>query len=58
MMGTILYGPRDVRCEEVPEPKIVHPTDAIIRLSATCIWIRSVALPRAERRHGADGDGA
>jgi threonine dehydrogenase-like Zn-dependent dehydrogenase len=37
MLGTILYGPRDVRCVEVPEPKILHPTDAIIRLSATCI---------------------
>ena len=37
MLGTILYGPGDVRCEEVPEPKILHPTDAIIRLSATCI---------------------
>jgi len=37
MLGTILYGPRDVRCEEVPEPKIQHPTDAIIRLSASCI---------------------
>jgi len=37
MLGTILYGPGDVRCEEVPEPKILHPTDAIIRLSATCV---------------------
>ena len=37
MLGTVLRGPRDVRCEEVPEPKIVKPTDAIIRLSATCI---------------------
>ena len=37
MMGTILYGPGDVRCEQVPEPKILNPTDAIIRLSATCI---------------------
>jgi hypothetical protein len=33
----MLYGPRDVRCEEVAEPKILKPTDAIIRLSATCI---------------------
>jgi threonine dehydrogenase-like Zn-dependent dehydrogenase len=33
----MLYGPRDVRCEEVPEPKILKDTDAIIRLSATCI---------------------
>ena len=37
MLGTVLYGPRDVRCEEVAEPKILKPTDAIIRLSASCI---------------------
>ena len=37
MKGAILHGPRDLRCEEVPEPKILKPTDAIIRLSATCI---------------------
>jgi threonine dehydrogenase-like Zn-dependent dehydrogenase len=37
MKGTILYGARDVRCEEVPEPKILKPTDAIIRLSASCV---------------------
>jgi threonine dehydrogenase-like Zn-dependent dehydrogenase len=37
MLGTILHGACDVRCEEVPEPKILKPTDAIIRLSATCI---------------------
>ena len=37
MKATLLYGPRDVRCEEVDEPKIQKPTDAIIRLSATCI---------------------
>jgi threonine dehydrogenase-like Zn-dependent dehydrogenase len=37
MLATILYGARDVRCEEVAEPNIQKPTDAIIRLSATCI---------------------
>jgi threonine dehydrogenase-like Zn-dependent dehydrogenase len=37
MQGTMLYGPRDVRFEDRPEPKIVLPTDAIISLSATCI---------------------
>src|SRR5579864_1443079 len=37
MRGTILYGAHDVRCEEVPEPQIDQPTDAIIRLSASCI---------------------
>ena len=37
MLGTILHGPRDVRCDELPEPKILKPTDAIIRLAASCI---------------------
>ncbi len=37
MKGTILYGPRDVRFEERDEPKIIEPTDAIIRISATCV---------------------
>jgi threonine dehydrogenase-like Zn-dependent dehydrogenase len=37
MLGTMLYGPRDIRLEERPEPKIQKPTDAIIRLAASCI---------------------
>ncbi|MBF0863004.1 zinc-dependent alcohol dehydrogenase family protein [Gluconobacter kanchanaburiensis] len=37
MLGTVLYGPRDVRCEEVPEPQIIEPTDAIIKLAASCV---------------------
>jgi len=37
MLGTMLYGPGDVRFEERPEPRIEKPTDAIIKLSATCI---------------------
>jgi threonine dehydrogenase-like Zn-dependent dehydrogenase len=37
MRGTVLYGPRDVRSEERPEPTIVEPTDAVIRLSAACV---------------------
>src|SRR5438309_5948864 len=37
MRGTMLYGPRDIRSEDRPEPTIIQPTDAILRLSATCI---------------------
>jgi threonine dehydrogenase-like Zn-dependent dehydrogenase len=37
MLATVLHGPRDVRVETVPQPSIVEPTDAIIRLAATCI---------------------
>src|SRR5918911_2994806 len=37
MQGTMLYGPRDVRVEARPDPTIVEPTDAIIRIAATCV---------------------
>ncbi|MCQ4160333.1 zinc-dependent alcohol dehydrogenase family protein [Roseomonas sp. GC11] len=37
MLATVLHGPGDVRYEAVAEPKILKPTDAIIKLSATCI---------------------
>jgi threonine dehydrogenase-like Zn-dependent dehydrogenase len=37
MKGAVLYGPRDVRFEERAEPAIVQPTDAVIRMSATCV---------------------
>src|SRR5204863_2145218 len=35
--GTIPYGPRDVRFKERDAPAILEPTDAVIRLSATCV---------------------
>ncbi len=37
MRGVVMYGPGDVRVEDRPDPTILKPTDAIIRLSATCI---------------------
>jgi len=37
MHATVLHGPSDVRYEQVPDPAILKPTDAIIRLAATCI---------------------
>ncbi len=37
MRGAVLYGPRDVRFEEREIPKIIKPTDAIIRTSVTCV---------------------
>ena len=37
MFATVLHGPGDVRYEQVEDPKILKPTDAIIKLSATCI---------------------
>ena len=37
MRGAVLYGPRNVRFEQRDDPKILKPTDAIIRMSATCV---------------------
>jgi threonine dehydrogenase-like Zn-dependent dehydrogenase len=52
MRGVVLYGPGDVRVEQRDDPKIEKPTDAIIRLAATCIcgsdlWpYRGIDLPK------------
>ncbi len=37
MRGVVMHAPGDVRVEDREDPRIVEPTDAIIRLSATCI---------------------
>src|SRR5215207_2825422 len=36
MRGAVLYAPQDVRVEERDDPKLTEPTDAILRLAATC----------------------
>src|SRR3954453_21185278 len=37
MRATLLYGPGDVRVETVPDPRILQPTDAILRVTHACI---------------------
>ena len=37
MRGAVMYSPGDVRVEERDKPQIVDPTDAIIRVSASCV---------------------
>jgi threonine dehydrogenase-like Zn-dependent dehydrogenase len=37
MRGAVLYGPFDVRFEERADPQVVEPTDAVIRMTATCV---------------------
>ena len=37
MRGAVLHAPGDVRVEERPDPGIEQPTDAVIRLAATCV---------------------
>src|SRR4051795_2839083 len=53
MRATILYGAGDVRLENVPDPSIVDPTDAIIRVVRACIcgsdlWPYN-DMPRSEK---------
>jgi len=54
MRGTVMYGPGDVRVEDVPEPQIVEPTDAIIRIVRACVCGR-VAARRGRRGIRRDG---
>jgi threonine dehydrogenase-like Zn-dependent dehydrogenase len=37
MQGTVLHGPGDVRFDEGDLPRIIKPTDAVIRIAATCV---------------------
>jgi threonine dehydrogenase-like Zn-dependent dehydrogenase len=37
MKGAVLYGPRDIRFEDRELPRIEKPTDAVIRIAATCV---------------------
>ncbi len=37
MQGTMLYGPQDVRFEERPNPMILEPSDAVLRIAAACV---------------------
>jgi len=56
MRGAVLHAPEDVRVEDRDDPRILAPTDAIIRLSAACVcgsdlWpyrgIEKITEPRA-----------
>ncbi|MFD1146796.1 zinc-dependent alcohol dehydrogenase family protein [Saccharothrix hoggarensis] len=37
MRGAVIHAPGDVRLETLDDPKILHPTDAIIRTAVTCV---------------------
>lgn len=37
MRGAVMYAAGDVRIEDVPDPSIEEPTDAVIRVTSACI---------------------
>ncbi|MGW5306257.1 zinc-dependent alcohol dehydrogenase family protein [Streptomyces griseoluteus] len=58
MRATVIHGPSDIRIEEVPEPVVQRPTDAVVRVVNACIcgsdlWAyRGVAARQAGQRIG------
>ncbi|GAA1239283.1 alcohol dehydrogenase catalytic domain-containing protein [Kitasatospora nipponensis] len=58
MRATVIHGPNDIRIEEVPDPQIQQPTDAVVRVVNACIcgsdlWAyRGVAAREAGQRIG------
>lgn len=55
MRATLIYGAGDVRVEEVPDPRIQRPTDAVIRVLRACIC-GSDLWPYASRPPSEQGD--
>ena len=55
MRGAVLHGPHDVRLEQRDDPTIIEPTDAIIRLSATCVCGSDLWPYRGTDDYGAGG---
>ena len=54
MRGTVMYAAGDVRIENVPDPAIQEPTDAVIRVTRACIcgsdlWPTRRSSPRTAR---------
>ncbi|RZU63737.1 hypothetical protein EV379_0026 [Microterricola gilva] len=37
MRATVIHGERDIRLDEVPDPVLALPTDAIVRVVAACV---------------------
>ena len=54
MRATVMYGAGDVRVENVPDPAIVEPTDAVVRVTRACIC-GSDLWPYKTMEHGEIG---
>ncbi|MEV5982454.1 zinc-dependent alcohol dehydrogenase family protein [Streptomyces sp. NPDC052114] len=51
MRATVIHGPDDIRIEEVPDPTVQRPTDAVVRVVNACIcgsdlWAYRGVAPR------------
>ena len=50
MKATVYHAPGDVRVETVPDPSIVQPTDAIVRVTHACICGSDLWFYRGEAK--------
>ena len=63
MRATIMHAPADVRLEEVDDPRVQHPGDAVVRIVAACVcgsdlWaFRGIEPLDAPRRMGHEAVG-
>jgi threonine dehydrogenase-like Zn-dependent dehydrogenase len=48
--ATVYYAPGDVRVENVPDPKLVDPTDAIVRVTHACVCGSDLWFYRGEAK--------
>ncbi|MFR9673279.1 zinc-dependent alcohol dehydrogenase family protein [Streptomyces sp. TR06-5] len=53
MRATVINGPNDIRIQEVPDPRVQRPTDAVVRVVNSCIcgsdlWAYRGVAPREE----------
>src|SRR2546423_1773061 len=53
MRATVMYQAGDVRIENLPDPKIVQPTDAIMRVTRACICGSDLWPYKSMERNGA-----
>lgn len=51
MRATVFYAPGDVRVENVPDPKIQQPTDAIVQITHACICGSDLWFYRGEQEY-------
>src|SRR3954451_21932526 len=54
MRATVMYAAGDVRVEDVPDPSIVEPADAVVRVTRACISGRDL-WPYASREPSETG---
>jgi threonine dehydrogenase-like Zn-dependent dehydrogenase len=50
MRATTIHAPFDVRLSEVPDPRLIEPTDAIVRTTASCVCGSDLWSYRGENR--------